>query len=53
MPKEEVEAYVTNPMLELYKGLTKKLQDNGIIAFDMAEDQQKLTKIIDSIITLQ
>ncbi len=40
-------------MVELHKALTKILTENGIFASVMTEDQLKIAKIIDSIITVQ
>jgi hypothetical protein len=39
MPKEVLETYVPNPMLELHKALTKILRDNKILTANQVEDQ--------------
>ncbi len=53
MPKEVLETYVPNPMLELHKALTKILRDNNILTANQVEDQQKMAKMIDSMATVQ
>ena len=48
MPKEITETFLPNPLFELHKSLHKILTCNHIITVDRVEEQQKITKIIDS-----
>jgi hypothetical protein len=53
MPAEMAETLFINPMTDIYHTLRKLLKDNNIVTADVLEEQQRIEKIIDSIVKVQ
>lgn len=53
MPKEAVEGFTTNPIIEIQKLSTKVLHANNIMTFDKAEEEQKTLKILQHMTKMQ
>jgi hypothetical protein len=53
MPIETAETLIVNPMKEIYDSLRKILRDNDIVTAATLEEQQKIAKMVDSMVKVQ
>ncbi len=53
MPKEFAEPLFIAPMCEIYNMLSKTLKESNILTADAIEEQQKIAKMVDSMVKVQ
>ena len=53
MPIESAETFIVNPMTEIYNSLRKVLRDNDIVTAETLEEQQRIAKMVDSMVKVQ
>ncbi len=53
MPIETAEMLFVNPMTDIYNSLRAVLKDNNIVTADAVEEQQRIAKMVDSIVKVQ
>ncbi len=53
MPTDMAEILFVNPMTDIYNSLRKILRDNDIVTPEALEEQQRIAKMVDSIVKVQ
>ena len=53
MPIETAETLFVNPMTDIYNSLKSILKDNNIVTADILEEQQRIAKMVDSMVKVQ
>ena len=53
MPVDMAEMLFVNPMTDIYNSLRKILRDNNILTADAIEEQQRIAKMVDSMVKVQ
>jgi hypothetical protein len=53
MPTEMAEILYVNPMTVIYDSLRKILRDNDIVTAEIIEEQQRIAKMVDSMVKVQ
>ena len=53
MPTDMAEILFVNPMTDIYNSLRKILRDNDIVTADALEEQQRIAKMVDSMVKVQ
>jgi hypothetical protein len=53
MPIDTAETLVVNPLTDIYNNLRAILKDNNIVTADTLDEQQKIAKMVDSIVKVQ
>jgi hypothetical protein len=53
MPTDMAEILFVNPMTDIYNSLRKILRDNDIVTAEALEEQQRIAKMVDSMVKVQ
>ena len=53
MPVETAETLIVHPMTDIYNSLRKILRDNDIVTAEAVEEQQRIAKMVDSMVKVQ
>ncbi len=53
MPVETAETLLVTPLTEIYNSLRKILRDNDIVTAETIEEQQRIAKMVDSMVKVQ
>ena len=53
MPVETAETLLVTPLTEIYNSLRKILRDNDIVTAETLEEQQRIAKMVDSMVKVQ
>ena len=53
MPTDMAEILFVNPMTDIYNSLRKILKDNDIVTAEALEEQQRIAKMVDSMVKVQ
>ena len=53
MPIDTAEMLFVNPMTDIYNSLRKILRDNNILTAEAMEEQQRIAKMVDSMVKVQ
>jgi hypothetical protein len=53
MPIETAETLFINPMADIYNSLKSILRDNNILTADTYAEQQRIAKMVDSMVKVQ
>jgi TPP-dependent pyruvate/acetoin dehydrogenase alpha subunit len=53
MPVDIAEKLLVSPMTDLYNSLRKILRDNDIVTAETIEEQQRIAKMVDSMVKVQ
>ena len=53
MPTDVAEILFVNPMTDIYNSLRKILRDNDIVTAETLEEQQRIAKMVDSMVKVQ
>ena len=53
MPTDVAEILFVNPMTDIYNSLRKILRDNDIVTGEALEEQQRIAKMVDSMVKVQ
>jgi hypothetical protein len=53
MPTDMAEILFVNPMTDIYNSLRKILRDNDIVTAETLEEQQRIAKMVDSMVKVQ
>ena len=53
MPVDNAETLLVTPLTEIYNSLRKILRDNDIVTAETIEEQQRIAKMVDSMVKVQ
>ena len=53
MPTDMAEILFVNPMTDIYNSLRKILRDNDIVTAEALEEQQRIAKMVESMVKVQ